>query len=62
MLNKPAAVNLSVYSEEGKLILSKKAAGADHYMFSEQLTATGLYYIVLQSGNSTFTHKLLIIR
>ena len=62
MLNKSAAVNLSVYSEEGKLILSKKAAGADHYMFSEQLTATGLYYIVLQSGNSTFTHKLLIIR
>lgn len=61
MLNKSAAVNLAVYSEEGKLILSKKAAGADHYMFSEQLTATGLYYIVLQSGNSIATHKLLII-
>lgn len=61
MLNKPATANLSVYSEEGKLILSKKASGADYYTFSEQLTATGLYNIVLQSGNSMTTHKLLII-
>jgi hypothetical protein len=61
MLNKPAAVNLAVYSEEGRLILSKKASGADHYMFREQLTTNGLYYIVLQSGNSVTTHKLLIV-
>ena len=61
MLNKPAAVNLSVYSEEGRLILSKNVSGADHYVFSEKLTANGFYYIVLQSGNSITTHKLLII-
>ncbi len=61
-LRKTASVNLSIYSAEGKLILSKKASGADHYVFSEQLTASGLYYLVLQSGNSITTHKLLIVQ
>ncbi|MDX2069122.1 MAG: T9SS type A sorting domain-containing protein [Haliscomenobacter sp.] len=60
-LSKPAALSMSVYSAEGKLVLSKKASGADHYNFTDQLTSNGLYYIVLQSGTAVTTHKLLII-
>lgn len=60
-LNKPAVLNLSVYSTEGKLVLAKKAAGADHYTFSDQLMENGMYYIVLRAGTATTTHKLLII-
>lgn len=62
ILNKPAAVSLSVYSTEGKLVLFKSLAGDDHYVFSEQLTTNGLYYIVLQSDNAITTSKLLIVR
>lgn len=60
-LSKPATLTLSVYSAEGKQVLSKKASGADHYTFTDQLTSNGLYYIVLQSGTAVTTHKLLII-
>lgn len=62
ILNKPAAVSLSVYSTEGKLVLFKSLAGDDHYVFSEQLTTNGLYFIVLQSDNAITTSKLLIVR
>lgn len=62
ILSKPAPVSLSVYSAEGKLILSKEASGADHYAFREQIPASGLYYLVSQSGSSITTNKLLIIR
>jgi hypothetical protein len=62
ILNKTAPVSLSVYSAEGKLILSKEASGADHYTFREQLPTSGLYYLVSQSGTSITTNKLLIVR
>jgi hypothetical protein len=61
VLSKPATLILSVYSAEGKQVLSKKSSGSDHYTFSEQLRANGLYYLVLQAGSAISTHKLLVI-
>jgi hypothetical protein len=61
VLNKPSVLNLSVFSAEGKLILSKKASGSDHYTFSDQLTSNGVHYIVLRAGKAVSTHKLLVI-
>ena len=61
-LHQPAPVHVSIFSAEGKQVLTDEAFGADQYLFSEQLTTHGLYLIVLQSGTSVTTHKLFIVR
>lgn len=61
-LHQLAPVHVSIFSAEGKQVLTDEAFGADHYLFSEQLTTHGLYLIVLQSGRSVTTHKLFIVR
>lgn len=60
MLHQPAEVRISVYNTEGKFMFSKTVSGADRYIVNEQLVSSGLYHVVLQSGNAISTNKLLI--
>lgn len=61
-LDKPAAVSLTVFTSEGIPIIYNEASGSDHYIFTNTLTTSGVYYLNLNSGKSIVTKKLIIIK
>ncbi len=62
MLGKPSNVNMSIYTSEGSLVLTRQAQGFANYLFTNSLSAAGVYYIVIKSGLSVMTKKLIIIK
>jgi len=61
-LHKPSAVSMSIYTDDGRLVLRRQLSGFTYYNFTEQLNATGAYYIEFSVGRDKSTTKLLITK
>jgi hypothetical protein len=61
-LDKPAAVTMSVYGPDGKMITVQKGNERAHYLFTGELTTAGVYRLVFTSGLSKATKTLVIAK
>jgi hypothetical protein len=61
-LDKAAPVIMDILAEDGRLVASQQVKGFTHYTISGHLNVGGLYYIVLRSGLSVVTEKLVIAK
>lgn len=61
-LDKPAAVTMSIYSPEGKLISIQKGEGRANYLFTGEISASGVYELVFSSGLSKTTKRIVIAK
>jgi len=61
-LDKPAAVTMSIYSPEGKLVSIQKGEGRANYLFTGNITASGVYELVFSSGLSKTTKRIVIAK
>jgi len=61
-LDKPAAVTMSIYSPEGKLVSIQKGEGRANYLFTGNIMASGVYELVFSSGLSKTTKRIVIAK
>lgn len=61
-LDKPAPVTMYVYGPDGKLITTQKGDNRSNYLFTGNLKAAGTYEVVLISGLSKTTKRLVIVK
>jgi hypothetical protein len=61
-LDRPAAVTMSVYSPEGKLVSIQKGEGRANYLFTGQIAVSGVYELVFSSGLSKTTKRIVIAK
>ena len=61
-LDKPAAVTMSVYGPDGKMISTQKGNERAHYLFTGELATAGVYQLVFTSGLSKATKTLVIAK
>jgi hypothetical protein len=61
-LDKPAAVTMSIYSPEGKLVSIQKGEGRANYLFTGDIKASGVYELVFSSGLSKTTKRIVIAK
>lgn len=60
LLYHPASIEVTVYTSNGIPVIQQKVFGADHYILTNKLTESGIYFINLDSNNSSLTKKLII--
>jgi hypothetical protein len=61
-LDQPAAVTMSVYAPDGRLISTNTGYGRANYQFSSALGSGGVYQLVFVSGLSKTTKSLVIAK
>jgi hypothetical protein len=61
-LDKPAAVTMSIYGPDGRLISVQKGDNRSNYLFTGQLTTNGTYELVFISGLSKTSKRLVIVK
>lgn len=61
-LDKPAAITMSIYSPEGKLVSIQKGEGRANYLFTGEIAASGVYELVFSSGLSKTTKRIVIAK
>jgi hypothetical protein len=53
---------MSIYSPEGKLVSIQKGEGRANYLFTGNITASGVYELVFSSGLSKTTKRIVIAK
>jgi hypothetical protein len=61
-LDKPSNVVMNIYTEDGRLMMQRSFSGYAHYTFTEQLNATGVYYLEFITGLDKSTRKLMVTK
>ena len=62
LLDNPAPVTMSLYTQDGRLVSVQKGDGRSNYYFSGSLTTGGVYELVFISGLSNATKRLIITK
>ncbi len=61
-LDKPAPVTMAVYAPDGRLVSVQTGSDRAHYLFTGELTASGVYELVFTSGLSKANKRLVIAK
>ncbi len=61
-IDKPADVELTIYSSDGKLVSRKIMQGFSNYTVQHELTMPGLYFLHFRSGMSETVKKIIVTR
>lgn len=61
-LDDPAAVTMSVYAQDGRLVAVQSGEGRSNYYFSGTLATAGVYELVFVSGLSATTKRIIITK
>jgi hypothetical protein len=61
-LGKPAAVTMSIYTLDGRLVSTQKGDGRMNYLFTGELKTSGVYELVFISGLSKANRRLVIAK
>ncbi len=59
-LDRPAPVTMAVYAPDGRLVSVQTGSDRAHYLFTGELTASGVYELVFTSGLSKANKRLVI--